>query len=211
MAQTASVRLTLSNIATEEDVNNLREDFESMEERIMSQLSDAVAQIKAAVSNLSVAQSPEKVAELESALQAERDANQALVAAAADVASAEELEDVAQNQALADAKSQVDALLAEMNTAAGELGTITEQLNALGTAVDETPDETPVGEVPVDPAPPVAETPEAPVEEGPTTDVPSSPETPSEGATPDGTPAPEPAPAGGMTDANGNPVEGPNL
>lgn len=227
MAQTASIRLTLTNIATEEDINNL-------EERIMSALSDAVAAIKTAVSNLSVAQSPEKVQELEAALQAERDANAAALVAAADLASAEELEDSEQNQALMDAKAQVDALMAEMNTAANDLGGITAQLNALGTAVDETPDDTPVGEVPVEiPAPdaevqsPPAEgsvTEPAPVEGGGegegSTPAPSSGETNDVGVSPDGGApsdagaAPDVVDAGpitGPTDSSGRPIAGPNL
>lgn len=232
MAQTASVRLTLSNIATEEDVNNLREDLTHMEERIMSALSDAIAALRETVNNLSVAQSPERVSELESLLAAER-------LAASNLAASEEAEDVEQNAALVEARSATDSLLAEMNSAAGELGTITAQLAAVGTAVDEAPDETPVGEVPVEaPAPtepsapvdsgvedpgvpaeaPVEETPaEAPVSEepsGPTTDAPSSPET-TDGVDSDaGTPAPDAAPAapaGGPVDASGNPVDGPRL
>lgn len=201
MAQTARVTLTLSNIATEEDIKQ-------MEERIMSALSDAVAQIQTAVSNLSVAQSPEKVAELEAAVQREREANEALVAQALSVQTAEDLEDTQQAQELADAKAANDALLAEMNTAATDLQGVSAQLSALGTAVDEAPDETPVGEVPVevpdeapaDPAPPV-DVPDdgipadggAPAEAGPT---PSDPATP---------------PAGGPVDTDGNPVDGPNL
>jgi uncharacterized protein YoxC len=213
MAQTARVTLTLSNIATEEDINNL-------EERIMSALSDAVAQIKSTVANLTVAQSPEKVAELEAAVQAERDKFAALVAS-------EEAEDVTQNQELADARAQTDALLSEMNTAATDLQGVSAQLSALGTAVDDAPDEQPVGEVPVEIPAPDAEvqTPEpapAPAEgeatpgEG-TTPAPSNEGTTDVGVSPDGGapaeagPTPAPAPATGPVDASGNPVEGPRL
>lgn len=228
MAQTARVTLTLSNIATEEDLTN-------MEERIMSALSDAITSLKATVANLQVAQSPEKVQELEAALQAEREANAALVATAASVSSAEELEDVEQNRQLDEAKAATDALLSEMNSAASDLGTITAQLSAVGAAVDEAPAGTPVEEIPVEEipvevpasdegesaktAPPSAFEPEAPVagEATPTPD-PSSPATPDAEVSPDGgvpaeapvAEAPAPA-AGGPVDANGNAVEGPRL
>jgi uncharacterized protein YoxC len=227
MAQTASIRLTLTNIATEEDINNL-------EERIMSALSDAVAQIKAAVSNLSVAQSPEKVSELEAALQAERDANAAALQAAAELASAEELEDSEQNQALQDAKAQTDALLAEMNSAATDLQGVSAQLSSLGTAVDDAPDEMPVGEVPVDIPAPDAEVQSPPasdsvIEPAPaegdgggegegSTPAPSSGETTDVGVSPDGGAPSDAAPdvidAGpitGPTDSSGRPIDGPNL
>lgn len=233
MAQTARVTLTLSNIATEEDLR-------SMEERIMSQLSDAIATLRTTVENLSTAQSPEKVAELEAAVQRERDANEALVAKAVEVQTAEELEDTAQAQELADAKAANDALIAEMNSAAGDLGGITAQLQAVGTAVDEAPDETPVGEVPVEIPAPDAEV-QAPAEGGEvpegSTPAPSSPGTTDVGVSPDGgapaeagaTPAPAenadtapanatdtadataPAATTGPVDASGNPVEGPRL
>ena len=111
MAQTASVRLTLSNIATEEDVNNLREDLTAMEERIMSALSDAIARLRTTVENLSVAQSPERVTELEGLLAAER-------AAAANLAASEAAEDVEQDAALAEARAATDALIAEMKAGA---------------------------------------------------------------------------------------------
>lgn len=210
MAQTARVTLTLSNIATEEDLNNLKE-------YVMSALTDAVAQIQATVANLTVAQSPEKVAELEAAVQAERERYEALVAA-------ETAEDVAQNQELSDAKAQTDALLAEMNTAATDLQGVSAQLSALGTAVEEAPDEQPVGEVPVEipapdaevqspePAPAPAEG-EATPGEG-STPAPSSPETTDVGVSPDGGAPAEAGPAApitGPTDASGNPIEGPRL
>src|SRR4051812_25280793 len=150
MTQTARVTVTLSNIATEEQVQHLEEQ--------MSALSDAIATLRTTVENLSVAQSPEKVAELEAAVQREREANDALVAKAVEVQTAEELEDTQQAQELADAKAANDALIAEMNSAAGDLGGITAQLAAVGTAGDTAPDDTPVGEVRVpepEPAPPV--------------------------------------------------------
>jgi hypothetical protein len=230
MAQTASVRLTLNNLATSEQI-------EQMEERIMSALSDAIAALRTQVENLTVAQSPEKVAELEAAVQREREANEALVAKAVEVASAEELEDTQQAQELADAKAANDALIAEMNAAAGDLGGITAQLAAVGTAVDDAPDETPVGEVPVPepepapvggadgPLPPTGDTTEpAPADGGATpgegsTPDPSSPATPDAGVSPDGgapaeAGAPDagaPAPTTGPTDSSGNPIDGPNI
>lgn len=226
MAQTARVTVTLSNIATEQDIHNL-------EER-MSALSDAIATLRSTVENLSVAQSPEKVAELEAAVQREREANEALVAKAVEVQTAEELEDTTQAQELADAKAANDALIAEMNSAAGDLGGITAQLAAVGSAVDDAPDDQPVGEVPVELPAPDAEV-QAPAEGGTTepapdagagetpgegsTPAPSSPETTDAGVTPDGGapaeagPAPADAPATGTgpVDASGNAVEGPRL
>lgn len=224
MAQTARVTLTLSNIATTDQIEQLEDN--------MSALSDAVAALRTAVENLSVAQSPQKVADLEAAVQAERDKYAALVAS-------EDAEDVAQNQELADARAATDALIAEMNAAAGDLGGITAQLAAVGTAVDTTPDDTPVGEVPVEPAPdapspddggviggadgplPPVTAPDAPAEgaatpgEGSTPD-PSSPGTTDAAPTDGGTPAPAdaapaPAPATGPVDASGNAVDGPRL
>ncbi len=222
MAQTARVTLTLSNIATEEDLR-------SMEERIMSALSDAVAQIQTAVSNLTVAQSPEKIAELQAALEYERQSAIVLREKIAFINEEETAEDVEQNRQLAEAQAQVDALLAEMNTAATDLQGVSAQLASLGTAVDEAPDATPVGEVEVPEPAPVPEAPaepapapEAPAEvpdagvpadggapaEASPTDAPSSPTTTDAPATTDGTPAD----AGtGVTDAAGNPVPAPNL
>lgn len=210
MAQTARVTLTLSNIATTEDLDN-------MEERLMSQLSDAIAKLQTTVQNLSLAQSPEKVAQLEQTIADERAKYDALVAS-------EEAEDVQQNQELADARAATDALVAEMNAAAGDLGTITDQLAAVGTAVDTTPDDTPVGEVPVEPTPEPAPAPAEPdgtgevPTPGPGTTNPDAGTTPVEETpveiptdTTDTGTAPAPAPTGGPTDASGNPVPPPNL
>jgi hypothetical protein len=197
MAQTARVTLTLSNIATTEDLDN-------MEERLMSQLSDAIAQLRTTVENLALAQSPQKVADLEAAVAAEREKYDALV-------TAETAEDVTQNQELADAKAATDALMQEMNSAATDLGGITAQLQAVGTAVDTSPDDTPVGEVPVEPAPEPAPAP-APAEPTAETPVEETPVEIPEDTTDTGTaPAPAPAPTGGPVDAAGNPVPPPNL
>lgn len=189
----------------------------------MSQLSDAIAQLRTTVENLSIAQSPEKVAELEASVQREREANEALVAKAVEVASAEELEDTQQAQELADAKAANDALIAEMNSAAGDLGGITAQLAAVGSAVNDAPDEQPVGEVPVELPPADAEvqapgdvTEPAPAEGGASegegsTPAPSSGETTDVGVSPDGGAPSDAGPVTGPTDSSGRPIDGPNL
>lgn len=196
MAQTARVTLTLSNIATEEDVNNLREDLTQMEERIMSALSDAVASVKAAVQGVSDrfgagTDGSSVVADLQAAIEAER-------ARATELAAAEAAEDVEQDAALAEARAATDAALAEISGAVQELGGVTDQLNSIGAAVSDAPDDQPVGEVPVDiPAPdadvqspPEAETPaEAPADMSGDPVVPTegvgAGDVPGEGSTPD--------------------------
>jgi hypothetical protein len=205
MAQTARVTVTLSNIATEEDLHNLEDK--------MSALSDAISELRATVERLTLSTSSERVAELEAALQAERDA-------AAALAASEAAEDVDQQAQLDEAKAATDALVAEMTSAASDLGTITEQLASVGSAVDEAPDDTPVGEVEVNVPAPDAEvqSPEpvpAPGEDVPTEDAPADADVPSN-ADSDGAGTPVPAdpaspPAGGPVDADGNPVDGPAL
>lgn len=174
----------------------------------MSALSDAIAALRTQVENLRLASSTERVAELEGLLQAEREA-------AAALAASEEAEDVTQNQELADARAATDALVAEMNSAASDLGTITDQLAAVGTAVDDAPDDTPVGEVPVEdvPAPevPAEDAPASPPatdpEPAPTVDTPAAPgeDVPTEDAPGD---VPTPGPGGTAPDAGVSPDGG---
>lgn len=167
----------------------------------MSALSDAIAALRETVANLQAAQSPEQVAELQRLLAEERSRYEALV-------TAETAEDVAQDQALADAKAATDALLAEMNSAATDLGGITAQLAAVGTAVDQAPDDTPVGEVPVEdvPAPPIQGGADGPLPPAPDAGTPAAGGDTAAPAPDAGTPAePAPAPAdGGATPGEGS-------
>lgn len=215
MPTTASVRVTLANVATQED---LRE----TEDRIVSALTDAIGELKATVEQLKLSQNPQRLAELESALADER-------SKAADLAELEAKEDVAQNDELTAARAErdearkaTDSLLAEMNTAAAALGDVTEQLNAVGTAAEEPADaevtdpdgDEPAAEVPGEPGQveSVDSDPAAPVE--PVVDqdeVDANPDLPVGGQPAAETPVAEPLPDGGPTDASGNPVEGPNV
>ena len=208
MGQTASIRLTLTNVATEEDIHD-------MEERIMSALTDAIGELKATVEQLKLSQNPQRISELEAALAAERDL-------ATKVAELEAAEDVAQNDELAAAKAErdeavkaTDSLMAEMNEAAAALGDVTEQLNAVGAAADEpveVPAEEPADAEVSDPDgdEPAAEIPGEPGVVEPVVDE-DNPDLPI-GERPSPEALPETVESdGGPTDSSGRPIDGPLL
>jgi peptidoglycan hydrolase CwlO-like protein len=89
----------------------------------VAELRDAVTAVAARVDAL-VGPLTDAVREAQAALQAERDAAEALRVA-------EDQEDVEQNQALADAKAATDAALASAQTAADEIDAETARLNAI--------------------------------------------------------------------------------
>lgn len=151
----------------------------------LARLGAAVAGVADRVNELSE-EHRTKVAELETALQAERDA-------AAATAAAEDAEDVEQNQALADAKAATDAALAEVQGVGAAIDEQAARLNEVAPVAPDAVDETP--ETPAQPeAPVVGENPDlttpddnvAPVENG-QPDAGPTPVAP--GATDGGTPA----------------------
>lgn len=203
----ARITVTLSGVVTDED---LVVRLQAMEERIMSALTDAVSTLREAV-NAAAGRLGDPGA-LEAAVAAERARYDALVAE-------EAAEDVAQDEELRAARAEVDRLVGEQTAAAGDLIVLADQLNNVGTAVDEAEPGTPVEEVVVpDVVVPDAPAPDdaAPADDA---DVPAAPapdaptDVPADGGVPaDVTPAPAPdvAPTG-PTDADGNPVAPPTL
>lgn len=204
--QNARITVTLSGVATTEELAE-------MENRIMSALSDAVGNMRTAV-EAAVGRLGDP-GELDAALAAERARYEALV-------SSEEVEDAAQDAELQAARSEVDRLVSEQTAAAGELVTLADQLNNVGTAVDEADDDIPIGDVEVpEVVVPDAPAPDAPVDEpvvgppdAPAPDAPA-PDAPAPDVDADVPPAPAPdapaAPADGPVDADGNPVAAPTL
>jgi hypothetical protein len=207
-AQNARITVTLSGVATTEELAE-------MENRIMSALSDAVATMRTAVEG--VAGRLGDPGALEAAVAAERARFDELV-------TTEAAEDVAQDAELQAARAEVDRLVAEQTAAAGELVTLADQLNTVGTAVEEAEPGTPVEDVPVpDVVVPDPVAPEDPADVGPgvpddatpgpapdeDADVPPAPAPAPDDAAP--APAPAPAPDGGPTDADGNPVAPPTI
>ena len=96
----------------------------------MADLQTEVANLRDAVTGVSqrvdalVGPLTDAVREAQDALAAEREA-------AANLAAAEDAEDVAQNQALADAQAATDAALANAQSAADEIGAETARLNSI--------------------------------------------------------------------------------
>lgn len=94
----------------------------------MADLNQSVADLQVAVQGVAdrvgqlVGPLQQQIANLQSALQAERDAATALAAS-------EDAEDVQQNQALADARSATDAALADAQQAADSIGAEVNKLN----------------------------------------------------------------------------------
>lgn len=210
--QNARITLTLSGVATVEEL-------QEMEDRIMSALTDAVATMRTAVEG--VAGRLGDPGALEAAVAAERARYDALVAD-------EATEDIAQDAELQAARAEVDRLVGEQTAAAGDLMQLADQLNSVGTAVDEAPPGTPVDEVDVPdvsvPSPdsevqtpdeaPAEPAPDAPVDVpeedvAPVDDAAPAPDAPAEPA-PDA-PAPDDGGDGGPTDSDGNPVVAPTL
>lgn len=105
----------------------------------MADLNQSVEDLKVAVQGVSdrvnqlVGPLQEQIAELESTLTAEREA-------AANLAASEDAEDVAQNQALADAQAATDAALANAQTSADNIQAEVAKLNTVA-APEEPPAE----------------------------------------------------------------------
>lgn len=134
-------------------------------EQQLSDLTASVDELQLAVQGVServdalVNSTQVKLDEAVAALETERQA-------AADLAAAEDAEDVAQNAALAEAKAATDAALADAATAAGEIRDAVSNLNAVAPSADPTepqPEPEPSPE-PEPTEPPVEPAPEEPVQ-----------------------------------------------
>lgn len=129
-------------------LTEIRVGQQGLEER-MADLTTEVANLREAVSGVSarvdalVGPLTDAVREAQEALATERQA-------AADLAAAEDAEDVAQNQALADAQAATDAALANAQQAADEIGVETARLNQVAQPQPEQPTE-PAPEEPTQP------------------------------------------------------------
>ena len=125
-------------------LTEIRVGQQGLEER-MADLTTEVANLREAVSGVSarvdalVGPLTDAVREAQEALSAEREA-------AANLAAAEDQEDVEQNQALADAQARVDTALADAQSAADSISAETAKLNEVAApAAPEEPTEPPVG------------------------------------------------------------------
>ena len=129
MPNTIDPRLMLKDL---EDLivfkfEQLRDEFREVKNQ-MADLNQSVADLQVAVQGVAdrVAQLTgplqDQIAELQTTLQAERDA-------AAALAAAEDQEDVEQNQALADAQAATDAALANAQASADSIEGAVDQLN----------------------------------------------------------------------------------
>jgi predicted nuclease with TOPRIM domain len=118
-------------------LTEIRVGQQGLEER-MADLTTEVANLREAVSGVSarvdalVGPLTDAVREAQDALNAEREA-------AANLAAAEDQEDVEQNQALADAQARVDTALADAQSAADSISAETAKLNEV--AAPATPEE----------------------------------------------------------------------
>lgn len=130
----------LSDLLTE-----IRVGQQGLEEK-MADLTTEVANLREAVSGVSarvdalVGPLTDAVREAQDALNAEREA-------AANLAAAEDQEDVEQNQALADAQARVDQALADASSAADQISAETARLNEVAAPAEE-----PTPEQPTDPS-----------------------------------------------------------
>ncbi len=104
--------------------------------QIMADLNQSVEDLKAAVTAVAervgdlTGPLQQEIANLQATLQAERDA-------AAALATAEDAEDVEQNQALADARAATDEALANAQQAADSIGAEVQKLNQVAAAPTE--------------------------------------------------------------------------
>lgn len=102
----------------------------------MADLNQSVADLQAAVTAVAervgqlTGPLQQEIANLQSTLQAERDA-------AASLAAAEDAEDVEQNQALADARAATDTALANAQQAADSIGAEVQKLNQVAATPTE--------------------------------------------------------------------------
>lgn len=131
-------------------LTEIRVGQQGLEER-MADLTTEVANLREAVSGVS-ARVDALVGPLTDAVREAQDALAAERQAAADLAAAEDAEDVAQNQALADAQTATDAALANASSAADEISAETARLNSIAQ--------------PEQPSEPTPEEPSGPVVEG---------------------------------------------
>ena len=113
----------------------LREELQEVKQN-MADLNQSVADLQVAVQGVAdrvgqlVGPLQQQIANLQNALQVERDA-------AAALAASEDAEDVQQNQALADAQAATDAALAEAQQAAGNISTEVDKLNQVASTPTE--------------------------------------------------------------------------
>jgi len=126
-------------------LTEIRVGQQGLEEQ-MADLTTEVANLREAVSGVSarvdalVGPLTDAVREAQNALNAEREA-------AANLAAAEDQEDVEQNQALADAQARVDQALADASSAADQISAETARLNEVAAPAEEPtpePDQPPV-------------------------------------------------------------------
>lgn len=116
----------------------LRDELREVKDQ-MADLNQRVTDLQGAVQGVAdrvgqlVGPLQQQIANLQTTLQAERDA-------AASLAAAEDAEDVQQNQALADARAATDAALANAQQAADSIGVEVEKLNQVA-ATPETPEQ----------------------------------------------------------------------
>jgi peptidoglycan hydrolase CwlO-like protein len=116
-------------------LTEIRVGQQGLEER-MADLTTEVENLREAVSGVS-ARVDALVGPLTDAVREAQDALAAERQAAADLAAAEDAEDVAQNQALADAQAATDAALANAQTAADEISAETARLNEVAKPAEE--------------------------------------------------------------------------
>ena len=118
-------------------LTEIRDGQKRLEDK-MADLQTEVVELREAVSGVSarvdalVGPLTDAVREAQDALAAEREA-------AANLAASEDAEDVAQNQALADAQAATDAALANAQSAADEISAETDRLNAVARPETEEP------------------------------------------------------------------------
>lgn len=138
MPDSTNLRLILRDL---EDLivfkfEQLRDEFREVK-NTLADLNQSVEDLKVAVQGVAdrvgqlVGPLRDQIVELQNTLQAERDA-------AAALAASEDAEDVAQNQALADAQAATDAALANAQASADSIESEVSKLNAV--AAPETPE-----------------------------------------------------------------------
>lgn len=134
-------------------LTEIRVGQQGLEEQ-MADLTTEVANLREAVSGVSarvdalVGPLTDAVREAQDALNAEREA-------AANLAAAEDQEDVEQNQALADAQARVDQALADASSAADQISAETARLNEVAAPAEEPTPEQPAEPGPEEPSGPV--------------------------------------------------------
>jgi peptidoglycan hydrolase CwlO-like protein len=133
-------------------LTEIRVGQQGLEEQ-MADLTTEVANLREAVSGVS-ARVDALVGPLTDAVREAQDALATERQAAADLAAAEDAEDVAQNQALADAQAATDAALANAQQAADEINAETARLNSIAQPAEEPTPEQPTEPTPDEPSGP---------------------------------------------------------